>query len=162
MALPNVLLTGLAQFTGVAGAITYASAAIYPLQRNIKVNHDFSAEEGKDPSGFDIFWAARNEFYELTIGMYLVDSSGYTNSPSAGTVDNAIKGAFFPTPISIVTLSGFGGAHSADFPLINSTFQVRPGSTMDLDQMKCNELEWKLRRYTNAAQQTLMGLTPTA
>jgi hypothetical protein len=161
MALPTVVLSGLAQFVSVAGTITYASAAIYPLQKTIKATHDFQVEEIKDPSGFDFAWAARNEFYEITIGMYLVDGSGYTATPS-GAVDNAIKGAFFPTPINTVVLSGFGGSHSADFPLLNSTFQVRPGSTIDLENLKCGEIEWKLRRYTNAAQQLAIALTPTA
>lgn len=162
MALPTVVLTGLAQFTGVGGVITYAAAAIFPLQKNIKVTHAFDLDVLKDPSGFACAWGARDESYDLGIGMYLVDGSGYTASPSAGNVDNAIKGAFFPTPISIITLSGFGGSHSADLPLLNSTFQVQPGSTIDLDQMKCGEMEWKLKRYTNAVQQALIALTPSA
>lgn len=161
MALPVVIQTGLAEFVGVGGTITYAAAAIFPLQKNYKVNHDFNVEEVKDPSGYDVAWGARNEYYEISIGMYLVDGSGYTTSPS-GSVDNAIKGAFFPTPISIVTLSGFGGTHSADYPLLNATWQVRTGSTIDLDNAKCGEMEWKLRRYTNATQQLLIALTPTA
>jgi hypothetical protein len=160
MPLPTVQLAGLAEFVGVAGIITYAAAVIYPLQHTIKATHTFSLTDVKDPSGFEVSWGARNEAYDITIGMSLVDGSGYTTTPS-GSVDNAIKGAFFPTPISSVVLSGFGGAHAADFPLLNNNFIVQPGSTIDLNNEKCGEMEWKLRGFTNAVQRLLVLLVPT-
>lgn len=162
MLLQPVVLTGVAQFTGVGGTITYASAAIYPIQETIKANQVFEYEPIKDPSGFDLAWSARNNCYDIDLGMKLMDSTGYGSSPSGGSVANAISGALFPAPISTITLAGFGGADSADIPWLNSIYQVLSGSNIDLSNIKCGEMTWKVRWYASAAQRALIAITPSS
>ena len=140
MLLQPVVLTGVAQFTGVGGTITYASAAIYPIQETIKANQVFEYEPIKDPSGFDLAWSARNNCYDIDLGMKLMDSTGYGSSPSGGSVANAISGALFPAPISTITLAGFGGADSADIPWLNSIYEYRPVK----HQMRRDDVEGSL------------------
>jgi hypothetical protein len=160
--IPVATLTGLAQFTGVGGQIAIASVAIYPMQKSLKFTHKFELQKFKSPNGFTIGWGARDESYELKIGMMLVDSTGYTTTPSAGTIAHAITGTYFPLPLAIVQLSGFGGADAADCAWINDYWQVQDGSDIDLKQLEEGELNLNLLKYTSQVQQALMQLTPGA
>lgn len=138
----TVVKRGKATVDGIVGSI---DVVVYPLQQSGKLTQNFEEEVGKDVKGFDAWWLARNEHYLADFGFKIVGD----------TLANAKAGGVFLAPFATVTLSGF------DLTTFNGAYQNVSGADIDLSNVKVGELALKLRRYTDAAQNTAATTTPS-
>lgn len=126
----------------------YLTASI----QSIKASHKFPIVEVKDSAGFDNSLYAPNEIIELDVEVKL----------TAATVAAANGSAVFLRPLAQLTFT------NADLPWINSTgvagaytgaWVYVDGSTIDLSNAAPGGAAIKLRKYANAAQNTLLTTT---
>ncbi len=134
---------GKAQISGVSGTVTVAAAAWSLLKESVKLTNTFEEDIIKDETGNDAAWRASNERDEGDIGLRLVD----TGSPSSQANIETFCAAL--TPYATITLSGFKPAR------FNGTFQNASGADSTLSNTTAGSMSLKLRKYTDATQQTL-------
>ena len=132
---------GMAEISGIVGAV---DVIIYPAIQSVKLSQSFEKEVIKNQLGFDVSASAKNEHATLDISMKLLGD----------TAANAKAGSALQRPLAVVTLSGFD---VADY---NGKYTIEPGSDSDLGNTKVGDMVFKLLRYQDADQQTLMTSTP--
>ena len=128
----------------VDGLVGIFDLIVYPLAQTGKMSANFEEETVKDAHGFDVSWIARNLHYLNDFAFKLVGD----------TQSHAISGGVFIAPFATVTLSGF------DLAAFNGTYQNVSGQDIDLANTKVGDMSVKLRRYDDAAQNTLATSAP--
>ena len=136
---------GKAQVTGTAFA---CNVILYPWPETIRSTHEFEEDKIQNTIGDDYSWRARNEMIMGDLGMIFVDQS------VSSTKANAQAGMAYFAPYAILTISG------CDAAVYNTTWQVVSGSTMDQKNTDPAKGTFRIRRYTDAAQNALAATTP--
>lgn len=133
----------------VSGSAMTFDVILYPIPQSAKMDHEFKLDIVEDSNGDDISLRAHNEMYSGDIGMVLVDQS------STSSLANAESGGAFLSPLSTVTIS------ACQLATWNGTWQYRPSSSIDLQNTQPGKMSYKLVRYANSTQQTLLTSTPS-
>jgi hypothetical protein len=142
---------GKAQVAGTSGTLTINAVALSPLKEGMDLNHEFEEDIIKDEQGNDAAWRAFNEKYMGDIKMRIV----HTATDGTSTKANAKLLAAALVPYAIVRLTG------CDIATWNNVnFQVISGGSIGLVNTSAGSMTYKLRRYTDPAQDTLAGHTP--
>lgn len=136
-----VVFRGKAALEGIVGTF---DVILYPVAQTGKLTQNFEEEIVKDVHGFDAAWLARNEHHMFDVGMKLLGP----------TATNAAAGAAFLAPFATVTLSGFTAG------LFNAAYQLVSGGDIDLGNTKVGDINFKLRKYADATQNTSAVTTP--
>lgn len=139
---------GKAQVAGTSGTVTIAAVALSPLKEGMDLTHEFEEDIIKDEQGNDAAWRAYNEKYMGDIKMRLVDMEAGSSFANAKALAAAL------VPYAVVTITG------CDIAAWNTTFQLISGSSLGLTHTSAGSMAWKLRRYTDATQNTLASTTP--
>lgn len=138
---------GKAQISGVSGTVTVSAVAWTLLKESVKLTNTFDEDIIKDETANDAAWRASNEKDEGDIGLRLVD----TGTPSTQANIELFTAAL--TPYATIVLSGFKPA------AFNGSFQNVSGRDLSLTNTTAGSGSLKLRKYTDATQQTL-SVTP--
>lgn len=141
---------GKAAIHGVAGTI---DVIVYPIAQKLQETQNWDEEAIKDAEGFTVALLARDEHGMLNIGLkYVGDTAAHAALPvtTAGTL-----GQPFFAPYASVTLSAF------TFAGLNAVWQVVTGTSFDAENTKVADGDYKLRRWADATQNTLLNTTPS-
>lgn len=141
---------GYAQVAGTSGTLTINAVVVYPLKESMRYTQQFEEDIIKDEQGNDAAWRAFNEKYEGDIGMRIV----HTGTGGTSTFANAKALVALLTPYQIVTIS------ACDISSWNTTWQVIPGSDVNLTNTTAGGMTWRLRRYADSTQNTLAATVP--
>lgn len=137
----TIVKRGLASVSGVVGLF---DVIIYPVAQSGKLTESYDKEVIKNVKGSDVSALGRNETYAGDFAMKLLGD----------TDTHAKAGAALLAPLAVVTLSGF------EVAAFNGAYTVEPGGSIDLGNTKVGDIEFKLMRYTDADQNTLMTSIP--
>lgn len=146
----NIIARGKATVNGVTGAI---DVMIYPVQQKIRASQMFEEEAGKDVTGFTAWLLARDEKAEGTYGVKFVgDTAAHAKTPvtSAG-----LLGQPFFAPYTSLTFSGF------DMAVMNGVWQIISGTELDMENVKVADGDYKVRKWADATQNTLLNTVPS-
>jgi hypothetical protein len=132
----------------VAGSKFLADVILYPIANSLKLSQNWEEDMLKDEQGDDNSVRAHNEKYIGDLGMILVDKS------STSTAANAKAGAAFFAPLANVTIS------TCDVAAWNAVYQVESGSDISQENTQGGKIAFKLRRWADSTQNTLMTTTP--
>lgn len=150
MSAPTPVLRGLASIHGVVGTF---DVLVYPLQQKLQMTQNFEEEAVKDANGFTAALLARDEHGMLNIGVkFTADTAAHAATPTTGT---STMGQPFLLPYQTVTLSGFALA------AINNTFQNVTGTSLDMENSKVADGDYKLRLWANSTQNTSLTTAPS-
>jgi len=133
---------GKAQVAGFAGTI---DVVVYPVQQSGKLTHKFEMEKIKDADGQFASARTQNEMVDFDLEMKLVGD----------TAAHAATGAAFLAPQASVTLSAFTVAQ------YNGVWIYAPDSSMSLKNDSAGDMSYRLEKYVDATQNTLMTTTPS-
>jgi hypothetical protein len=139
--------TGNATIHGITNngsAFTISGYATFLLEQ-LKAAHKFNLREIKDETDFDAALVATNQCVELDI----------TFKPSGATRAAAAAVAVFPTPLATVTLANF------KVSLVNGTWTYVGDGTLDLMSNESGKMTLKIRKYSDATQNTALTTTVT-
>lgn len=140
--MPSVVFRGKAALEGIAGTF---DVIVYPVAQTGKLSQNFEEEIVKDVHGFDAAWLARNEHELFDVGMKVLGD----------TAAHAAAGAAFLAPFATVTLSAFTAT------VFNGAYQLISGGDIDLGNTKVADINFKLRKYADATQNTSATTTPS-
>ena len=143
-----IVFKGKAVFEGTHGTF---DVIVYPVAQSQKLTQNWEQEDGKNAHGDDMYAVARNEHYLYDMGMKIV---GDTKAHAAGAVA-------FLSPLSSVVVTDPGPESPAIPPIMLGTFQIVNGSEIDLGNTKVGDITFKLRKYADSTQNTLMNTTPS-
>ena len=142
---------GKAQIAGLLssdGTAIVFDVILYPLPQSMKLSQEFDEDITQSEIGDDCAWRARNEKYMGDVSMKLMDKT------NTSTIANAKTGAAFLSPYTVVTIT------KSAITAWNTTWQVISGGGIDQDNMKIGDISFRLRRYSDATQNTLAATTP--
>ncbi len=128
----------------VSGCAATFDVILYPVQQSMKMSQEYEEEIVKDAVGQDSAWLARNERWMGDIAMKLLGD----------TAAHAAAGAAFLAPLAVVTIT------ASPVAAFNTTWQITNGSDIGLNNDKVGDINFKLRRYSDATQNTLAQTTP--
>jgi hypothetical protein len=132
----------------VAGSKFLADVILYPIANSLKLTHKWEEDKVKDEQGDDYSKRGHNEMYDGDIGMILVDKS------STSLAANAKSGGVFLAPYATVTIS------TCDLAIWNGAWTYEPDASIDQENTATGKMSYKLTRYANSTQNTLMTTTP--
>lgn len=131
----------MAQVNGFVGTL---DVIVYPVQQTGELTQNFDSEVVKNSIGFDVSETAKNELHEGDMMFMLL---GDTNA-------HAKSGAQFLAPLATVVFTG------SDSAAYNGTYINRSGAAISLKNTGTGEIKFKLRKYADADQNTLMTSAP--
>ena len=112
-------------------------------------NHEFEDHIVQDQDGNDTAERTSNEKIMGDVNMILIDKSTMTSTT------NAKGGGAFLGPLAIVTIT------LCDLAFWNTTWQIVSGSSIKLKNSATGVMLYKMRRYVDSAQNTLMSSIPS-
>jgi hypothetical protein len=142
---------GKAQVAGLLssdGTAIVFDVILYPMPQSMKLSQEFDEDITQNEIGDDCGWRARNEKFMGDVGMKLMDKS------ATSLIANAKTGAAFHAPYAIITITKSAVA------AWNTTWQNISGGGIDQDNVKIGDINFRLRRYSDATQNTLAATTP--
>lgn len=142
--MPNTF-RGKAQLTGSPVTV---DVILYPIAQSVKLSHKWKENMVMDTIGDDYGVRAHNEMYDYDLGLIFVDQS------ASSTLANAKAGAAFLAPLTTMTIS------ADDQSWVNGAWQYSPDSDIDRQNTETTKGAYKLRRWANSTQNTLMTSTP--
>ena len=142
---------GKAQISGVSGTVTVAAVAWSLLKESVKLTNNFEEDIIKDEQNNDAAWRASNEKDEGDVGLRLVDTGTPTSQANIELFCAAL------VPYATVAFTAFKPAR------FNGSYQLISGADYSLSNTTAGSASLKLRKYTDATQQTLSTtvFTPT-
>ena len=132
----------------VAGTKFTADVILYPIANDLELNQDFATDVVLDEQGDDYSKRAHNEKYVGDLGMVLVDKS------ASSTAANAQAGAAFLTPLATVNIT------ACDVAGWIGAYTLETGSKISQQNTSHGKMTYKLMKYANSAQNTLMTSVP--
>lgn len=133
----------------VSGTTFTADVILYPIANSLELNQDFETDMLKDEQGDDYSERAHNEKYNGDLGMILVDKS------ASSTVAHAKTGAAFLTPLATVTIS------ACDVAAWVGAYTLESGSRISQENTSHGKMSYKLKKYADSDQNTLMTSEPS-
>lgn len=150
--MPNTF-RGKAQVSGTAFT---ADVILYPIANSLKLSQKWEQDIVKDETGDDYAKRAHNEMYDGDLGMILVDKTGtVTSGVSASSAAHAKAGAAFFTPLAIITIT------ACDVAAWVGAYTLESGSDISQENTQTGKIAFKLVKYADSAQNTLMTATPS-
>lgn len=152
---------GKANVAGVSGTI---DVMVYPIGQTLKAVQDFELETGKDVQGFDAWLLARNEHSNVDLGIaFIADTAAHSIipvvAPGSGPGGISTLGQPFLTPLCTINLSGFETS-SLNFAGLDGAYIMISGSDLDEANTKVAEGHYKIRKYADSTQNTLLTSAP--
>lgn len=129
----------------MAGCPASFDVILYPVQQSMQMSHKFDHEKIKDADGNDSSQRAQNEMLDGSLEMKLLGD----------TLAHAQSGAAFFAPLASVTIS------ACPVSIWNGVWFIAPDSNLSLKNDAVGDVSYKLQRYVDATQNTLMTSTPT-
>lgn len=129
----------------VAGAVATIDVLLYPVQQSMKLTHQFEMEKIKDADGQYASARSQNEMVDFDLEMKLLGD----------TLAHAKAGAAFLAPMATVTLS------ACDVAQYNGAWIYMPNASITAKNDATGDMSWRLERYVDATQNTLMTTTPS-
>lgn len=156
------IIHGKAQVQGILGSF---DAILYATLQTGTLNQEFELEVIKDAAGFDTSWKAQNEKATGDFKMKLIGDTlahamapGQTVAYSAGTAGAAASalGQPFLAPLSAIVFT----AASPTMAAFTGSYQYLAGASLSQSNTGVAELDVKVQRYADSAQNTLANTVP--
>lgn len=138
----SAFINGKARITGVAGTFTVLSNM---TTKTAKFANEWESDIIQDELGNDCSWRWRNGKLTGDVNFVLCGS----------TAALLAAGAVLANPGTSITLSGFA------ITGVDGAWQLLEGQSIDLSNTDTGTMAVKLRRYTDAAQNTAANTTAT-
>lgn len=154
---------GKATVNGVPGTF---NVILYPIQQKYGMTQSWEEETGMDVSGGIAWLLARNEKGDLDLGVKFVDKSSVTLlanaiipiSTASSGLANSTLGQPFLAPYASVTISGVVSA--GGMAAIEGLYQCISGTKFDAEGNKVSDGDYKLRKWADSTQNTLLNTVP--
>ena len=149
MAIDTRSKVGMAQIDGTN--ITF-DVIVWAEPQTMSANQNYDEKMTKNRLGATVAIRAVDESMDTDVNFKLLADTNAHASLTANVLSTL--GAPFLPPLQKVVLSG------ADLGSLAGTFQLAPGSKFDLSNEDVGNLSHKLRRWADAAQNTLLNTVP--
>lgn len=141
----------------VAGFPGTFDVMIYVTQQKGDITQHFDESSGKDVLGFTQWLNGRDERAEMEIDIEFIGATNENAQAPMSTSSGVLSTLGQPllSPFEAVTLSTFTMA------ALNGVWQTMPGCKFDMENISIGKGRYKLRRWADSTQNTLLNQTPT-